>query len=413
MIFFFLTLLLILLTLASGYCSSSETALFSLSAMKVKSFKSSSNERKRLIAHLLKHPRDLLVTVFMLNTFVNILLQNVSSSMFGDSGLWVYKVGVPLVITLIFGEIIPKNIGLQKNEKLSLLYAPSINFLQNHLKPIRVFFVKLTAPISKYLFFFLRNNEKFTDEEMVHLLEKSEEHNLLTHDEADLLKGYLYFQDAWVLELMQPKEDILFYDIKTPLSNLIHLFMDLQCSRLPVCDGEIDNVIGIITAKKFFVHQNTIHSSADLEKILEKPYYVPENSLAKLLLRYFETSTNPIALAVNEYGSITGLISREDIAECVIGDVTDLRDQKNYYMQTKKGEAIVNGKLDIIEFNKLFHVNLESRYNAVTIGGWLTENMGDIPAMGATFDTNDFHFLVLSSDPTRVMQVYVRKKGVK
>ena len=110
-----LIFILALLTFASGYFSASETALFSLSSAKIKAFRAEEDPRKRLIASLLQHPRDLLVTVFMVNTLVNILLQNVASHMFGTYASWLLKVGFPLILTLVFGEIIPKYLGMQNN----------------------------------------------------------------------------------------------------------------------------------------------------------------------------------------------------------------------------------------------------------------------------------------------------------
>lgn len=149
-------LFLSILILSSAYCSSSETALFSLSTMQIKTYETSADRTKQLIAKLLKHPKDLLVTVFMLNTLVNILLQNTASHLFQNTHSWTLKVGVPLVVTLIFGEIIPKYIGLQNNTALSYLAAPSIAFFQDILRPIRIFTVKITQPLSRLMFFFLK-----------------------------------------------------------------------------------------------------------------------------------------------------------------------------------------------------------------------------------------------------------------
>ena len=148
-----LIIVFLFLLFCSGYFSASETALFSLPSTKIKAYQTNPNPTKRLIAKLVMQPRDLLVTVFMLNTLVNILLQNVASHMFGKGGGWELKIGVPLIITLIFGEIIPKYIGIINNIGLAFHIAPSINFLQNILRPIRKLIIEVTAPISRILFF--------------------------------------------------------------------------------------------------------------------------------------------------------------------------------------------------------------------------------------------------------------------
>lgn len=149
-----LIVFIILLTLASGWCSASEAALFSLSSIKIKSFKNSENFHERLIAQLLAQPRDLLVTIFLLNTLVNILLQNVVSHAFMTRGGWLAAVGLPFALLLIFGEIVPKYIGIQNNLSFSQKAAPTLNLLQNILYPIRKFIIYILSPVSRMLFFF-------------------------------------------------------------------------------------------------------------------------------------------------------------------------------------------------------------------------------------------------------------------
>lgn len=229
--------LLVLLTCLSGYFSGSETALFSLPNTKLKAYALDNDPRKQQIATLLRRPQDLLVTVFMLNTLVNILLQNVASNMFGSLASWGLKVGVPLVITLIVGEMIPKSFGMQHNIKLSYMVTPSIIFFQNLLAPARKAVVTITAPISRFMFFFLTKEESISREELLHVLKTSEELEVLHQEEVDLVCGYLDLQDAIVKELMRPRQEVLFYIIEEPLSQLMHLFVDQKCSRITFVRG--------------------------------------------------------------------------------------------------------------------------------------------------------------------------------
>ncbi len=277
--------LLIVLTFCSGYFSASETALFSLSSMKIKAYEHDHNPKKRLIAQLVLQPKDLLVTVFMLNTLVNILLQNVASDMFGAAGGWDLKIGLPLVLTLVFGEIIPKYIGLQNNVSLAYKVSPTIYFLQNILKPVRKVLIAITSPISRVMFFYLRKEKQINKDELEHVLMASEKHGMLPPEEAELVRGYLELQDSLVKELMRPREDVLYYDINDPLTKLTYLFVDQQCSRIPVCNNDLDSVIGIITARQFFLHKPELNAPIDLHSILTKPFFIPETTQARALLR--------------------------------------------------------------------------------------------------------------------------------
>jgi putative hemolysin len=406
-------IIILFLTFSSSFFSASETALFSLPLTKIRAYQTNPDAKKRLISKLVLEPRDLLVTVFMMNTFVNLLLQNTVSHLVGETASWVLKVGVPFIIMLIFGEIIPKYVGLKNNVEISNVVAPSINYLQNLLKPIRRIIISITTPVSHALFFYLRKEKEISKDELKHVLKTSQEHGVLHPDEAELIWGYLNLQDAAVKELMRPRDDILFYDANDPLSKLIYLFVDQECSRLPVCENSIDNVLGIITARQFFLHRHTLDSSQQILPFLAKPLYVPETTPARLLLRRFDESGQVLALVVDEYGSISGLITREDLVEVVVGDITDLRDTKDLYTTAGKYEIITNGRLELSEFNHLFDVSLTSKNNLLTIGGWLIEELGDIPKTGTKVEIHNMLFQVLAADPNRIRRLYIRKLNSK
>jgi CBS domain containing-hemolysin-like protein len=207
---------------------------------------------------------------------------------------------------------------------------------------------------------------------------------------------------------MRPRQDILYYDIKDPLTKLVHLFVDKECSRMPVCEKDIENVLGIIDAKQYFLHREAIQEPKDLLPFLGRPYYIPETTPSRTLLKRLDESGQEIVLVVDEYGSISGLITYEDLVEVVVGKISDLRDQKVIFTKAGKDEIIASGKLELEAFNKLFDSNLESE-TMVTLGGWLTEQLGEIPKSGTKFENNNFLFQVLAADPNRIRRIYVRK----
>ncbi len=406
----FLVTIILIFTYFSAYFSAAEIALFSLPSMKIKSYQVDADKRKQLIAKLVLHPRDLLVTVFMLNTLVNILIQNMTSHLFGSLSGWGLRVGVPLVLTLVLGEILPKNIALQNNLLIAYKVAPSINFLQNLLAPLRKWIVAVTDPISRVLFFFLKKEEPITREELEHMLEDSQKNGILQPDEAELVQGYLDLQEAQVNELMCPRAEMIFFDIEEPLSKLIYLIVDQKCSRVPVCSGSMENVLGIITAYQFFLHSPTLVSSSDLIPLLTKPFFVPETTPARLLLRRFDQKNEVMAIVVDEYGSVSGLITHEDLIEVVVGQIIDKRDQHALYTKAGTHVIIASGKLELSDFAEIFQVDeLPNPGNKMTVGGWLIDQLGDIPKSGAKYESQGFLFHVLSADPNRVRRLYIRK----
>jgi putative hemolysin len=404
-----LIVVLVVLILCSGLFSASETALFSLSSIKIKTFKQHSDKRKRLVADLLSNPRDLLVTILMLNIAMNILIQNTVSSIFGEYSAWALNVGVPLALTLIFGEVIPKSLGLANNEKLAYRMAPYLDFARRFLLPIRRIMTSVTNVVSRCLFFFLRKEEEISMDELQHTLKTSRQYGVLNEEEAELVTGFLNLHESSVKEVMRPREEVIYFDIEDPLSKLVHLIVDQECTRLPVCDKSLDNVLGIMSSRLFFLHRDSLHSPSDLVPILKKPFFAPESTAANLLLRQLYDRKESIAIVVDEYGSVSGLITLEDLVEVVVGEIADRRDVKARFTRAGEDVIITSGKFELAEFEEVFGKELFSENNVVTIGGWLTEQLGDIPKTGTKYVTEEFLFHVLASEPTRVKRVYIRR----
>ena len=404
-----LILFLILFTIGSGFFSLAFISIFSLTAPEIKLYAQDPDKRKNLVVSLLSKPRDLLVTLLFYDIAANILIQNTAAKIFGDFASWWLTVGVPLVLTLILGEILPKTIALPFNTQIAYRLAPAVQFVHRLLGPIRTLITQITTHLANVLFFFLKKEKEISNEELRVLLRSSESYGILSQEEARLVDGYLSLTDFTVKERMRHRHEILYYNLTEPLTKLTFLFVEKECSRIPVCQDGLQNVYGILSAKRFFLNRNMIHSSNDLIPYLKKPYYVPETIAARTLLRHFFERKEEMAIVIDEYSSISGLITPEDLFEIVVGEIVDRRDEKMRYTPAGKDVIIASGKLELSEFEELFHISLPSENNMVTLGGWLTEQLGDIPKSGTKYMWKGFLFHVLASDPNRVRRIYVRR----
>jgi len=405
----FLIILLMGLIGISGCFSASESALFSLPSTKVRMFKQEGDARKKMVAQLLKHPQDLLTTLIIINIFVNILVQNVVASIFGQVSGWFVNVIIPLVITLIFGEIIPKSLGLAHNEIIAVKAAPFLSRAQIILSFARRLLKGVASNVSRVLFGFLQKEKTISVDELKYALDTSKKTGILSQEEAEIAEGYLTLQQAQVKEVMRPRDEILFYDIEKPLSELMHLFVQLECTRVPVCRAHLDQFLGIITSEIYFIHKNSIQIPQDLMPYFTKPLFVPESMQAEDLLNRMYEKKESFALVVDEYGAVSGLITLEDMVEIVIGEISDLKDQKTRYMRASEDSMIASGKLELVEFESIFGSELKSAHHMVTLGGWLIERLGDIPKVGAKYETPEFFFQVLAADSKRVKRIYIRR----
>ncbi len=354
-------------------------------------------------------PRDVLVTILMFNVVSNLLIQNTVSSIFDQFPNWMLKVGVPLVLTLVFGEVLPKSIALPNNAAIAPYAARPIYWLMNAFRPIRSRLNTFAGLLSRMIFCFLPDEKDVSADELRHVVKTSLKSGILTKHEAELIEGTLDLKEATVKELMRPREEVLFFDIHEPLSQLVSLFVDQQCTRIPVCDGQLDLVLGILSTRRFFLHQEQIKASEDVRAILRKPYYVPESMRGWALLQALREIGEDMAIVVDEYGSVCGLITQEDLIETVVGEIADRRDEKSLYTRSGSDVLIASGKLEIQEFEDLFGIPLKPQGQAVTLGGWLIEQLEDIPPAGTKYVTDEFLFYVLAADPNRIRRIYVRK----
>ncbi len=225
-----------------------------------------------------------------------------------------------------------------------------------------------------------------------------------------LIRGCLELKNSIVKEHLRPRDEILFYSISEPFENLLFLFVEQKCTRVPICDKDFQNMIGILSVRQFFLHREKILQGTDLKKNLRKPFFVPESTNSYALLQQMRAKKEHLGIVVDEYGMISGLITQEDLIEAVVGEIQDNRDEKKKYTRADENVLIASGKLELDEMEEIFDVPIDRKSNVVTLGGWLMEQLETIPQAGVKLETKDFLFYILSADPNRVKRVYIRRK---
>jgi putative hemolysin len=377
--------------------------------MQVKAFKKDRDPRKKQIAQLLANPRELLVSLIIIIIVMSLLVQSVITTLFAAKSSWALNVVVPLVVNLILGEVIPKSLAMPNNTKVAYKTAPLLLGVQKFLLPIRKLLSFITTFVLPIFFFFLQKEKEISIDELQHALKESKDRGILLPEESELIRGYLHLQESTVKEVMRPREEVICFESSDPISRLLHLFVDQECTRIPFCHGGLDHLEGVITSRIFFLNRAEVKETKDLIPILKPPYFVPETIKADALLQQLYEKKESLAFAVNEYGSVTGIISLEDLVEKVVGEIVDRRDREAFFTRAGKNEIIASGKLELSQFEEIFGVSLESETHRVTIGGWIIEQIGDIPKPGVKHHTKEFLFQVLSADHTRIRRVYIRR----
>ncbi len=319
--------LLIGLLLLSAFFSGSETALFSLSKVRVKRLQHENAKNAILLARLLNNPRRMITTILIGNMLVNILASaaasSLSISLFGEKGLGISIIVMTLLI-LTFGEITPKVIAIKNAEKISLFVAPYLNVFSNVTLPIRKILQFVTGLMTPLLSRRIKpQKEGLTEEELKKALEIGRRQGVLNLKEEEMIKSVFRFGDKTAKDVLVTPNRIVACDINTPLRTIRSIITDKELSRMPIFENKLDNVIGILYAKDLFVA--SLKGPFELREILRKPFYVRHDINLDDLLRKFRTHRIHMALVKDAKGRSIGLVTLQDLLEEIIGQIRDIK----------------------------------------------------------------------------------------
>jgi len=409
-------LLLIILLGLSFFFSCSETSLFSLSKTKLEEIKEKHPKRGAIIENLLVEPQRLLVTILICNTTVNILATIVASHIFSklwpDFELWVL-ISVMTLLVLIFGEVTPKSIAIKFAPNISINVAPILLSLSFVLRPLIAIFKAIShslVTLNSFLFFRkVKESYEFATDEMEEIITESLDKGLIAKEEGTILKNLIHFEDMEIWKIMTPRNEIFSVPVTMEINKAIELIKEKKYSRIPVWAENEENIIGILHIKELLkIEDRNLPLLYVSKKILKKPFFVPESMKVESLLKEFQTTNNHLALVIDEFGGISGLVTLEDLIETIIGDVIDKADVKPLYYKYNNSMIEVEGKITIEEFNDVFNTNIKSK-EAVTVAGFLLENIKKIPKVGEIFNINNLQFRISEVKPNKIEKILITK----
>ena len=411
MIEFLFFIAAIIFLLFSALSSATETAFFSLSPLKLKAYQNSSSSTKRSISFLLRHSRDLLVTIFILNATGNILLQNSLSHLFGDQAHFVIKVIIPFCLILLLGEIIPKYMGLNFNNSIAEKVAPPLRNIYRWIAPIRKAVIYVIHPISRFFSLFLSKSGPVSDDEIDHMIDTAKQSGAVDHFEYSLILSHIKLQKKNAREAMLPKEELLTFSVMDDVHTLDTLFKEKSPLYITIVDSDIDNILGIITNQQWLFYKASIIREPRLLLNRLKPIlYIQETTPAALVLEKMQAQQASLAIVVSEYGSVCGFIDYSTITTQLIHRHIKANIHQEHFRLINPNIMIAKGKLPIESFNTYYKSHIRSQVYT-TLGGWLIEQMQAIPSTGEYYETPEFLFHILKASPQRIHQVYIRKKG--
>lgn len=398
-------LAIIFLIICSGFFSASETAYTSLNLVRLKRMASEGDKRAESVLKLADNYDRLLSTILIGNNIVNLLSASLATVLFvkwiGNEGVTVSTIVITVVV-LLFGEITPKNIGKDHAETVARLFYPILNALMCIFTPLNF----LLGAWQKMIDRVVKPGEDhgFTEEELITIVEEAENDGEIDAHESELIRSAIEFTDVAVEEILTPRVDIEAIDVDASEDEIAKVFEACGYSRLPVYQETIDNIVGILHEKDFYANRG----KQPLRSMMTTPMFVMQTAKVSDLLKRLQKSKTHMAVVVDEYDGVQGIVTMEDILEELVGEIWDEHDEVvEEYREIGENVYLVDGGANLDDMLELFDIHKE--YDPVTVNGWVTEQLGRFPKAGDSFDCDGLHVTVEKAERRRATELRVER----
>lgn len=402
--------ILVALLFFSAFFSMSETALMSMSKIRLRHLVENHVKHAKLTQDLLDHPNQLLGTILVGNNLVNIAASAIATSVaiyfWDNKGVGIATFLMTLLV-LIFGEITPKNIAIDYTEEIVLFIAPIMNVFVKIFSPIVWILTNFTNGLL-HLFGINKQEKKplITEEELKTIVEVSSQEGVLESDEKEIIDNIFEYSDMRVKDIMIQRMDIVAVDVLATYEEVVAAFGEKQFSRIPVYEDTIDNIVGVLYAKDLFFIPVEKIKQFDIKKYMREPFYTYEFIKISDFFRRMQGDRIHIAIVLDEYGGVAGIITMEDIIESILGDINDEYDPQDEedIVCIKEGEYLVNGSVRLEDLNEEIGTHFESE-DFESIGGFILGILGRIPRTGEIINYESIRFVIEKVDKSRIMKI--------
>lgn len=405
---------IIICVILSGVFSAAEMAISSCNRIRLENEAKDGKKGAKTALKLNDDYDDTLSTILLTNNLVNIAASALSTVyiilLTGSDRLNWLITAIVTVLIIIFGETVPKILSKRYCNQIASFVAGFIQLLIYVLKPVNVIVVGITGLLTKGLDRFERDNsDEEAQEELQAIIETAEDEGVIDANQSDIVSNAIDFSDVSALDVMTARVDVEAIDINASMDDILELIVKSPYSRMPVYDGSIDNVVGII-------HLNALlkafakESQPDIRELMLKPCFVYKMAKLPHVLDVLKQSRIHLAIVTDEYSGTCGVISMEDVLEAIVGDIWDETDTIEEDVIENDGELIIDGDMLIDDFCELIEVNENDfPYESQTAGGWCIEYIGDFPKTGDTFIYSDYEITIIKASDRRVERISLVK----
>ena len=400
---------LVFLVTMSAVFSSSETAITSVSKIKVRQLDQKDNKNAHLLKKLHDNMQTTISTILIGNNIVNIAASSISTilftNIFHQNGALISTV-VMTVFVLIFGEVIPKTIAQYKNKSVALKFSRFIYFLTIIFKPIVKVLNILTRLVIKLFIGEDEDSSTLTEEELKTLVEVSEEEGVLKNQETEIMINALELKETLAVDIMTPRTSMASVDIEDAENDLKEIIKNITYSRIPVYEDNIDDIIGVLHIKE--LAHKIIEDDRDFKvrDILKPAFYAYEYIPVVDLFKQMRTKNISISIIIDEYGGTSGIVTMEDILEELVGEIDDEYDHEKEVTKLSDNEYLVDPEMRIDEVNERFDLDIQSdKFDS--IGGFVIELLDRMPKSKDEVEFENLKFVVVNVDKRKITQIMI------
>jgi CBS domain containing-hemolysin-like protein len=405
--------LLALLLAASAFFSAAETALFSLRRQQIERLRARGSRRARAVQALLEHPRRLLATVLVGSTTVNLVLSVIATGVFvawlGEQRGLVTASIVLTILVLVFGEIAPKTLAVGRPLPVALRLALPLAGADRVLRPVTHGLDRVTEAVTARLARRLRPREAaFSEDEIKTLVTMGWEQGLVGAREKDFIHNVFELDDRTVGEILTPRQRVFAVPVDAAVAAVRSDVRRAGFARVPTWSGSPENLVGYVETVDLLWEHDTPDPRRIAELRRDLPFYPETKRVGEMLLEMRQTG-NELAAVIDEHGDFAGIVTLEDSIEQVVGEIFDAHDlDRLRFTSLPGGDVLVLAQMEIPVFNELLGVRLRDP-EAETIGGFVVNRLGRIPAVRESLETHGLRFTVEQAAPNRVIQLRVHR----
>ncbi len=406
-------IIMVICLIMSAYFSATETAFSCANKTRLRALAEKGNKKAELAVKLADKYDRLISTILIGNNIVNILLASLGTIVFTrhfgeDLGATISTVVITIAV-LIFGEITPKSIANDFPEKFAMFSAPLIRSLIWILMPISFIF-SLWKKLVNLIVRVKEDDDNMAQEELLMMVDEAEQEGDIDTDEGDLLRNAIEFSDLKAEDILTHRVDLEALPVDSKKSEIAQMFTRTRFSRIPVYEDNIDNIIGVIHQKDFYVGSGV--TTEPLKDIISPVLFVHQSEMADDLLKKLQKEKSHIAVVVDEYGGTLGIVTMEDILEQLVGDIWDEHDEVvEEFKELDENNFIIDCNMNLDDFCEEFDIETES--DSVSVGGWVAEQIGNIPDVNDSFSYENLIVTVIETDSHRAATIKVEKQAVE